>query len=182
MVPARAEPKPECGRSLEAEALRAACRRYRLPKPDYDTLKFPARDAESLAEALHAQKGGLYSDVQIEDCRRPRRASKGKAPTRDNVLDGLYWLKHAATSRDISIVFLSGHGIRDAKQKFWFLTRDADTERLRATAISNDDLLDLVARSRGKRFCSSTPATRVSRWPASRPRRLKSTRHEQGRQ
>jgi WD40 repeat protein/uncharacterized caspase-like protein len=123
--------------------------------PDYDTLKFPARDAESLAEALNAQKGGLYRDVQIEIVDIPARDDlKGKVvgpPTRDNVLDGLYWLKHAATSRDISIVFLSGHGIRDAKQNFWFLTRDADTERLRTTAISNDDLLDLVSSIPGKK-------------------------------
>jgi uncharacterized caspase-like protein len=123
--------------------------------PDYDTLKFPARDAESLAEALEAQKGGLYSEVQIKIVDIPTRDDlKGKTvgpPTRNNVLDGLYWLKHAATSRDISIVFLSGHGIRDAKQNFWFLTRDADTERLRTTAISNDDLLDLVSSIPGKK-------------------------------
>ncbi len=123
--------------------------------PDYDTLKFPGRDAESLAEALEAQKGGLYGDVQIKIVDVPTREGlKGKIlglPTRDNVLDGLYWLKHAATSRDISIVFLSGHGIRDAKQNFWFLTRDADTERLRTTAISNDDLLDLVSSIPGKK-------------------------------
>jgi WD40 repeat protein/uncharacterized caspase-like protein len=122
---------------------------------DYDTLKFPARDAESLAAALEAQKGGLYNDVQIKIVDIPTREDlKEKIlgpPTRDNVLDGLYWLKHAATSRDISIVFLSGHGIRDAKQNFWFLTRDADTERLRTTAISNDDLLDLVSSIPGKK-------------------------------
>ena len=56
----------------------------------------------------------------------------------------LYWLQHAATSRDLAIVFLSGHGFRDAKQNFWFLTREADTAQLRTTAISNDDLLDLI--------------------------------------
>ena len=116
---------------------------------DYDTLQFPARDAESLAEALEAQKGGLYSDVEIkivDDPAKPR-----EDPTRPNVVDGLYWLQRAATSRDISIIFLSGHGIRDGKQNFWFLTRDADITRLRATAISNDDLLDLVAGIPGKK-------------------------------
>ena len=123
--------------------------------PDLDTLKFPARDAESLADALEAQKGGLYSDVQIKIVDVPtQNGLRGKIigpPTRDNVLDGLYWLKHAATNRDISIVFLSGHGMRDAKQNFWFLTSDADTERLRTTAISNDDLLDLVSSIPGKK-------------------------------
>ena len=57
-----------------------------------------------------------------------------------------------ATSRDLAIVFLSGHGFRDAKQNFWFLTREADTARLRATAISNDDLADLIASVPGKKI------------------------------
>ncbi len=116
---------------------------------DYDTLQFPARDAESLAEALEAQKGGLYSDVEIKNVDNP--AKPREDPTRPNVVDGLYWLQRAATSRDISMIFLSGHGIRDGKQNFWFLTRDADITRLRATAISNDDLLDLVAGIPGKK-------------------------------
>ena len=116
---------------------------------DYDTLQFPARDAESLAGALAAQKGGLYADVRtkiVDDPAKPK-----EDPTRPNVVDGLYWLQGAATSRDISIIFLSGHGIRDSKQNFWFLTRDADITRLRATAISNDDLLDLIASIPGKK-------------------------------
>jgi Caspase domain/PDZ domain len=116
---------------------------------DYDTLQFPARDAESLAEALEAQKGGLYSDVEIKNVDDP--AKPREDPTRPNVVDGLYWLQRAATSRDISMIFLSGHGIRDGKQNFWFMTRDADITRLRATAISNDDLLDLIAGIPGKK-------------------------------
>jgi uncharacterized caspase-like protein len=103
--------------------------------PDYNSMRFGAHDAESFAKVLEAQKGGLYADVQTKVV---------GVPDRQNVLDGLYWLQHAATSRDIAIVFLSGHGYRDSKQKFWFLTREADTERLQATAISNEDLLDLI--------------------------------------
>jgi hypothetical protein len=110
--------------------------------PDYDTIHFAAHDAESFAKALEAQKGGLYADVQTKVV---------DVPIRQNVVDGLYWLQHAATSRDLAIVFLSGHGFRDAKQNFWFLTREADTARLRATAISNDDLVDLIASVPGKK-------------------------------
>ena len=74
--------------------------------PDYNNIHFAARDAESLAKALETQKGGLYSDVQTKIV--------VDVPTRDNVLDGLYWLQRAATNRDISIIFLSGHGAREA--------------------------------------------------------------------
>jgi hypothetical protein len=117
--------------------------------PDYNNIFYGAHDAEELAKALMAQKGGLYADVQTKIVDDPTKPEAD--PTRSNVEDGLYWLQHEATNRDISIVFLSGHGIRDAKQNFWFLTRDADTARLRNTAISNDDLLDLIASIPGKK-------------------------------
>jgi uncharacterized caspase-like protein len=96
-----------------------------------------------------AQKGGLYADVEvkiIDDRSRP-----DADPTRSNVENGLYWLQHEATNRDLAVVFLSGHGFLDPKQKFWFLTREADISKLRTTAISNDDLLDLVASIPGKK-------------------------------
>jgi WD40 repeat protein len=110
---------------------------------DYDTLKFPGHDAASLAQALEAQKGGLYSEVQtkvIDDA------------TQHNVFEGLDWLRHVATSRDIAIVFLSGHGWLDGKNNFWFLTREADLSKLRTTAISNDDLLDSMTSVPGKKI------------------------------
>jgi WD40 repeat protein len=110
--------------------------------PDYNSLQFAGRDAESLANALEAQKGGLYSDVQtrlIADA------------TQHNVFAGLDWLRHAATGRDLAIVFLAGHGFLDGKQKFWFLTREADTEQLRTTAISSEDLLDAITSVPGKK-------------------------------
>ena len=116
---------------------------------DYDTIQYSARDAESLAKALEAQKGGLYGDVQTKVVDDPSRPDAD--PTRPNVVDGLYWLQHIATSRDLSIIFLSGHGMRDNKQNFWFLTREADLARLRTTAISNDDLLDLITSVPGKK-------------------------------
>jgi hypothetical protein len=118
-------------------ALLVGVRGYQNPK--YDTLKFPDRDALDFAAALMGQKGldnGLYADVETKVVDTPNRA---------NVIEGLYWLQHEATSRDIAVVFLSGHGIKDSRQKFWFLTRDADLSRLLLTAISNDDLAEILA-------------------------------------
>ena len=114
----------------------------RYANPEFDTLRYTAHDATELARALEGQKGGLYADVQTRIV---------EVPTRENVLDGLYWLERETTSRDLAIVFLAGHGFIDAKQKFWFLTKDADLSRLRTTAISNDDLIDLISSAPGKK-------------------------------
>jgi hypothetical protein len=117
--------------------------------PDYNNIHFSAHDAGDLAKALTSQKGGLYADVQVKIIND--RSRPDADPTRANVENGLYWLQHTATNRDLAVVFLSGHGFLDPKQKFWFLTREADVARLRTTAISNDDLLDLVASIPGKK-------------------------------
>jgi hypothetical protein len=117
--------------------------------PDFDNVHYSAHDADDLAAALMAQKGGLYADVQVTVVNNPNRPDSN--PTRDNVVNGLYWLQHVVTNRDLAVIFLGGHGYLDAKQNFWFLTREADLTRLRTTAISNDDLLDLIGSIPGKK-------------------------------
>jgi hypothetical protein len=122
----------------------------RYKKQEYDTLKFPAHDAEELAKALQAQKGGLYSDVQVKIIDDPTRSDTD--PTQPNVFEGMEWLKHSGTDHDLSIVFLAGHGFQETKDRFWFLTREGDTDRLRATAIFKNDLLDYIASVPGKKI------------------------------
>jgi Caspase domain/WD domain, G-beta repeat len=109
--------------------------------PDYK-LQFPAQDAVSVAKALDAQKGGLFGDVQTKVVADANQHS---------VFEGLDWLRQATTSGDLAVVFLAGHGFVDPKKRFWFLTREADTGRLRTTAVSNDDLFDSIASIPGKK-------------------------------
>ena len=117
--------------------------------PDFDNVHYSAHDADDLAAALMSQKGGLYADVQVTVVNNPNRPDSN--PTRDNAVNGLYWLQHVVTNRDLAVIFLGGHGYLDAKQNFWFLTCEADLTRLRTTAISNDDLLDLIGSIPGKK-------------------------------
>ncbi len=108
-------------------------------------LLFPARDAASLSEVIEKQKsinGGIYQDVETNVV---------TYPTRDNVIDGLYWLQKVAREDDVSLIFLSGHGATDSHQEFWFLTRDANFDRLMSTAIPNHDLFSIVTSIKGKK-------------------------------
>ena len=104
--------------------------------PGYNNIHLAADDAKSIAAAFKAQEGGsLYGHVEplVID-----------APTREAVFNGLYWLQGKMTEDDIAVIFLSGHGYLDGKQRFWFLTREADPGKLPTTAISNDQLLDVI--------------------------------------
>ena len=130
--------------------------------PDYNDIVYSAHDADEFAGALTAQKGGLYADVEVEVIDDPGRPDAD--PTRANVENGLYWLQHAATECDLAVIFLAGHGFLDPKGNWWFLTREADIAKLRTTAISTDDLRDLIASIPGKKVvfidaCRSGAAT-----------------------
>ncbi|MGO9744472.1 MAG: caspase family protein, partial [Roseiarcus sp.] len=123
---------------------------------ELDDIQFAGRDAESFAEALGRQKGGLYADVQtrIVDMPASSQANPDRAgpPTRDQVFKGLQWLKQNATKFDLSVVYLSGHGYATPSGKFWFLTQEADLDLLETSAVSGDELLDRLRGLKGKKL------------------------------
>ena len=110
----------------------------------YD-LAYPAQDAIGLAEALQAQKGRLYKDVVI------KVLTDGEATT-TAVKRGLSWLRKQTTAHDLAIVFAAGHGTTDAKGKFWFLTYDMDPDDISATAVSREDISDVLFDLPGKKL------------------------------
>ncbi|MCP4215026.1 MAG: WD40 repeat domain-containing protein, partial [bacterium] len=77
-------------------------------------LQFPAKDARDIAAAFMKQKNGIYRDVETlvltDD-----NAEKG------DVLDGLEWIKRETTAKDLTVVFLSGHGVNDRNGAYYYL-------------------------------------------------------------
>ena len=65
---------------------------------------------------------------------------------------GLSWLRRQTTARDLAVVFAAGHGMTDAKGRFWFLTSDADPDELSTTAISREDITDVLYDLPGKKL------------------------------
>jgi Caspase domain/WD domain, G-beta repeat len=108
-------------------------------------LEYSAKDARDLASALQKQSGGLYRDVKI-------KILADKDATVAGVKDGLIWLQKETTSRDLAVVFLSGHGLTDAKNQFWYLTYEADTSRLLSTAVSRTDVMSVLGDLPGKKI------------------------------
>jgi len=127
---------------------------------ELNDIHFGARDAEGLAAALQLQKGWLYADVQtkiVDFPTLPEDSAKTIGPpNRENVFEGLYWLKQAQVmENDLVVVFLSGHGYRDysnPRQEFWFLTREARIDKLETTAISGTDLFRRISALPGKKI------------------------------
>ena len=110
--------------------------------PDYN-LGLAAKDATDLAAVFQNQKGKLYGDVQI-------RLLTDSRATRDDVVDGLEWLKREVTSRDVGVMFLAGHGMNDNTGKYFFMSHNADPAKLLRTGVPQNDIKDTLNALAGK--------------------------------
>lgn len=100
--------------------------------PEYN-LGLAAKDATDFANAFNKQSGKLYSKVVV------RLLTDDKA-SKDDVLDGLEWLKREVTSRDVGIMFLAGHGMNDNTGNYYFMPHNADPKQLLRTGVANNDI------------------------------------------
>jgi len=104
-------------------------------------LGYAAKDAKDFAAAMQAQKGLLYRDVEV---RLLPDARKG------DIEDGLDWLQHQVTSRDVGMIFLAGHGVDDSNGVYYFLPANVDLDHLKRTGLVYSDIKTTVTSIAGK--------------------------------
>lgn len=126
------------------------------------TLDFPAKDARDFTAAMLAQKGGLYADVVF-------KTFTDAQATKNEILDGLDWIRKETTNDDVAMVFLAGHGTTDTDGSYYFLPTDVDEQRLFRTGVRYSDIETAVRSIAGKAlfFVDTCHAGRVT---AGRPR------------
>ena len=110
--------------------------------PDFN-LGLAAKDARDFAAAFRRQKGVLYEDVQV-------RLLTDDNATRDDIADGLEWLKREVTARDVGVMFLAGHGVNDNTGKYFFMPHNADSNKLLRTGVAQGDIKDTLNSLAGK--------------------------------
>lgn len=106
-------------------------------------LKYSAKDAQDFAALMQRQKGTLYRDVVV-------KVLTDAEATKDNILDGLDWIQHETTSKDVAMVFLSGHGINDENSFFYYLPVGADVAKMKRTCVPFTDIKNTVSSIAGK--------------------------------
>jgi WD40 repeat protein len=100
-------------------------------------LRFAHRDAEEFAAAWKTQEGPVYAKVET-------RVLTNKEATVRGILDGMEWLVHSATQKDVAILFLSAHGVRDERDNYYLATHEIDLKRLRSTAVRWNEVESLI--------------------------------------
>lgn len=106
------------------------------------SLRYAATDAGDVSAALKNQEGRLYGAVEV-------KLLRDDEATLRNITEGLDWIAEQATSRDVALVFMAGHGM-DEEGKYYFLPTDADLSKLRRTAEPENDINDSLRRIAGK--------------------------------
>ena len=105
--------------------------------PEY-SLDYAHKDANGLAAVLAGQAGKLYRKVH-------KRILTDRDATQGNVLDGLDWILKGATQKDVSIIFIAGHGLKDERGNYYFLPHDGQPKRLRRTGVKWFDFQDVLS-------------------------------------
>lgn len=107
-------------------------------------LRYPSKDARDLARRFVGQAGLLFSEVKT-------RLLIDQSADKGHVLDGLEWLQRETTARDVAVLFLAGHGIRDGSTgAYYFLPWDADLGAIKRTMISQDEIKRTLSALPGK--------------------------------
>lgn len=106
-------------------------------------LGFPAKDAQDFVTVLKTQQGGLYREVVA-------KTLTDAQATKDDILDGLEWLRKETTSKDVAMVFLAGHGVNDQNGVYYFLPVNANPDKLMRTGVAFSDIKTTVSTLAGK--------------------------------
>jgi WD40 repeat protein len=107
-------------------------------------LRFPPKDAEDFIRTVRERSAGLYEGVIVSPL------PKDGKWTRDEVLDGLDWIRKEPTNKDVAMVFIAGHGVMTSDQVYRFLPCDYDPDRIERTSVRSIEFQDFLSKVGGK--------------------------------
>ena len=102
------------------------------------SLDYAHRDAEGIASVLDRQSGKLYGRIH-------KRVLTDHKATQDDILDGLDWILKESTQKDLAVIFVAGHGLKDDRGNYYFLPYDGDPAKLRRTGVKWFDFEDVLS-------------------------------------
>lgn len=107
-------------------------------------LKYTVNDAQGLYDILIDPN---YGGVPAENI----QLLLNKDATATNIKSAGRWLRQNASEEDTVIIYYSGHGAPEEGDTYW-VTYESDIDNLYATALSNNDIADMLSRIRSKRL------------------------------
>lgn len=102
----------------------------RMPK-----LSYAVKDMNDFATSVESKKNYPYANVVV-------KRLYDETAKRQDVEDGLEWLKEVATDKDFSFIYFAGHGLKDERDRFHFIPSDGNKDRMASTCISASHFID----------------------------------------
>lgn len=87
------------------------------------SLKLSTKDAHDFADVVSKKKGLPFADVQV-------KLLIDKEATRADIFEAMEWLQQETTPNDICLFYYAGHGYRDEKDRFYFMSYGGSTDKL----------------------------------------------------
>jgi WD40 repeat protein len=109
-------------------------------------LQFADKDARDFVNSIMSQKGLLYRDIVIYQ----GHPLTNKEATKDEILEGLTWIRKQTTSNDVAMIFFSGHGVNDTNNQYYFCSYNFIPEHELATGVSFSDIKNTLTVIAGK--------------------------------
>jgi uncharacterized caspase-like protein len=106
-------------------------------------LHFAASDAVSITKCLKEKAARVFDKVEV-------RLLTDEKATRKEILKGLVWLDSVMTSRDVGIVFFSGHGARDPRGNFYLIPVDVNPEDPAHTCVPGNLVKEALGNMPGR--------------------------------
>ncbi len=92
------------------------------------SLRYADRDAQDFADAWESQLGPVYQNVDTT-------LLLNEEATADRIQAAMQNLAEKAGERDIAVIFISAHGIRNRQLDYYLATHEIDPEKLDETAL-----------------------------------------------
>lgn len=108
-------------------------------------LAFPAKDAADFVAVIRDHAKALFDEAEI-------RLLTNDQATRQNVVDGLKWLREKVGPDDMGVLFLAGHGFM-LRNSYYFAGVDVDVkteERGTQTGVPGTAIQEALANLRGR--------------------------------
>ena len=91
-------------------------------------LGFAHKDAQAFAQVWAGQQGLVYRNVHT-------KTLLNEEATVGNIRAAMDWLVKSVSQRDLAVVFISAHGLRDERQEYYLASHEINPESLRSTGV-----------------------------------------------
>ncbi len=92
------------------------------------SLRYADRDARAFADAWESQVGPVYGSIH-------KTLLLNEEATADRVQESLQKLGESVGQRDVAVIFISAHGVRDRQLEYYLATHEIDPQNLDKTGL-----------------------------------------------